>query len=355
MAINSPLSTTNGVINITSGTGTISIGADAVAKTLNLGNSTGATAVVINSGTGGIAAASTGAFLMDAAGALELNSSAGVISIGNDAVAQAINVGTGAAARVITIGNVSGASTVNVNSGTGGINMVSTGSGDIIVTSADQMQFDSANAMEINSSAGAISIGNDAVAAAINIGTGAAARTITIGNTSGASGLVFNVGSAGISVPSFATAGAVVLSNDGILVDADASTAGYVLTSNGAAAAPSFQAPAAGGMSWVNVTGTSASMAVGSGYIANNAGLVTLTLPATAAVGSVIAVQGNGAGGWTIAQNASQVIHFNAADSTAGVGGSVASSNRYDVIYLICSVANTDWVYTGGFGNYNVV
>ena len=41
---------------------------------------------------------------------------------------------------------------------------------------------DSTQVVEINSSAAAISIGNDAVAQAINIGTGAAARTITVGN-----------------------------------------------------------------------------------------------------------------------------------------------------------------------------
>lgn len=41
---------------------------------------------------------------------------------------------------------------------------------------------DSSEAIEINSSAAGISIGNDAVAQPINVGTGAAARTITVGN-----------------------------------------------------------------------------------------------------------------------------------------------------------------------------
>jgi len=63
--------------------------------------------------TGGAAVA------IDAVGVLELNSSTGVIGIGNDAVAQNINVGTGAAARVITIGNGTGATSVVVDSGTG--------------------------------------------------------------------------------------------------------------------------------------------------------------------------------------------------------------------------------------------
>jgi hypothetical protein len=39
--------------------------------------------------------------------------------------------------------------------------------------------------------------------------------------------------------------------------------------------------------SWYNVTGTSESMAINSGYICNNSGTITLTLPSIAPVGSV--------------------------------------------------------------------
>ena len=114
-------------------------------------------------------------------GVLELNSSAGAIGIGNDAVAQNINVGTGAAARTITVGNVSGATAVNVNTGTGGFNVATTGTGDIVLNSDDTMLLDADGVLELNSSAGAISIGNDADAQAINIGS-AGVRPILIGN-----------------------------------------------------------------------------------------------------------------------------------------------------------------------------
>lgn len=102
------------------------------------------------------------------------------------------------------------------------------------------------------------------------------------------------------------------------------------------------------GIGWNNVTGTSASMAADSGYVANNAGLVTLTLPATAAFGTALSVVGLGAGGWTIAQNVGQSIIIGNVTSTVGVGGSVASSNQYDSLNLICVVANTTWAATGG-------
>ena len=67
-----------------------------------------------------------------------------------------------------------------------GVALASTGTGDITLNSDDTLLLDADGVLELNSSAGAISIGNDAVAQAINIGTGAAARTITVGNTTGA-------------------------------------------------------------------------------------------------------------------------------------------------------------------------
>jgi len=238
---------TNGAIAVTSGTGAISVSADAAATTVNLGTGAAAKTVIlgstnttstttVQSGTGGVLVTSTDEVLVDCAGVLELNSSAGVISIGNDAVAQNINVGTGAAARTIEIGNntgatairinggtagagainigqtandvpiiignVTGATSVTVNSGTGGIALASTGAGDITATSSDTLLLDAAGVLEINSSAGVIGIGNDAVAQAINVGTGAAARTITVGNITGATAVDINAGTGGINLSS---------------------------------------------------------------------------------------------------------------------------------------------------------
>ncbi|MDO8335677.1 MAG: kelch repeat-containing protein, partial [Candidatus Saccharibacteria bacterium] len=176
-----------------SDTGNIAIGTDATARSLTIGNTTGATAVNINSGTGNIALASTSTgditlnssdtLLLDAAGVLELNSSAGVISIGNDAVAQNINLGTGAAARTITIGNITGATAVNVNTGTGGSLFTTTGAGDFTVTSGDD-----------------VTINGGGANAAISIGTVATAHTIIIGNETGASSLELDSGTGSISI-----------------------------------------------------------------------------------------------------------------------------------------------------------
>ena len=68
---------------------------------------------------------------IDSAGALSLNSSAGAINLGNDAVTGAINIGSGASARTITVGNDAStkvdinATEIELDAGTGGINVSS--------------------------------------------------------------------------------------------------------------------------------------------------------------------------------------------------------------------------------------
>jgi hypothetical protein len=100
-------------------------------------------------------------------------------------------------------------------------------------------------------------------------------------------------------------------------------------------------------MTWNEVVGTSASMTTNNGYVSNNAGLVTLTLPTTASFGDTLEIIGKGAGGWIIAQGASQQIVVGNASSTAGAGGSVASTNRRDSTQLVCTTANTVWTVRG--------
>jgi len=102
-----------------------------------------------------------------------------------------------------------------------------------------------------------------------------------------------------------------------------------------------------GGIGWNNITGTTQQMVTNTAYVAANAGLVTLTLPVLAGFGTVQGVVGHGAGGWLIAQNAGQNIQVGATSTTAGVGGSVASSNFSDTIDLVCVVANTTWAIVG--------
>jgi hypothetical protein len=143
------------------------------------------------------------------------------------------------------------------------------------------------------------------------------------------------------------------------LVTTAVGTATQVLTSNGAGVAPTFQAAGGGGaayLTWTVVTGTTQAAVKANAYVANNAGLVTVTLPSTAAVGDTILVTGmNNATGWKIAQNASQLIHFGTLTTTTGTGGSLASTATYDNITVTCIVANTTWIAYNAQGNLTVV
>lgn len=112
---------------------------------------------------------------------------------------------------------------------------------------------------------------------------------------------------------------------------------------------------AGGGLSWTVVTGTTQSMAVNSGYIANNAGLVTATLPSTSAVGDLVAITGiNNATGWKVAQNAGNQIFFGSSSSTAGSSGFISSTATRDTVFLLCTSANANWQVIDAIGNITV-
>ena len=131
-------------------------------------------------------------------------------------------------------------------------------------------------------------------------------------------------------------------------------SAGQVLTSNGSAL-PSWQAAPSTGITWSVITADQAA-AVNNGYICNKAGLLTLTLPASAAVGTIIEVTGmNTALGWKIAQNAGQVIHFGTSTTSTGVAGSLASTAIYDAVKLVCNIANTSFIVLSAQGNITIV
>lgn len=110
-----------------------------------------------------------------------------------------------------------------------------------------------------------------------------------------------------------------------------------------------------GGLTWVEILGTTQSMAINTGYVASNGSLITATLPVTAAFGSIIELVGKGAGGWIIAQNAGQTIHYGNQSTTTGVAGSLASGQFRDAVRLVCTTANTDFTVLSSIGNQTVV
>lgn len=93
----------------------------------------------------------------------------------------------------------------------------------------------------------------------------------------------------------------------------------------------------------VVVTIPSQAMLIETIYITNYSGLVTFTLPRTSSIGDRIAINGYSSSGWLLNQNLLQQIAISPATTTIGIGGSIASTNGYDCINLICVVANLVW------------
>lgn len=178
--------------------------------------------------------------------------------------------------------------------------------------------------------------------------------------TPGAGTLVIDI-TAPVSIANGGTNATSMTDTDGVvyfdgtrLVTTAVGTAGYILTSNGAGVAPTFNAVGVA-ITWQEITAATVNLAVNNGYTLNRVTLITATLPAIAAVNDRIDLVGSGAGGWLLAQNAGQTIHFGAQDTTPGVAGSLASTVRYDCLEVICIVANTDWVVRTSMGNITIV
>ncbi len=472
---------TNGVqVVLQSNGGALNIGTAADATVLTLGNITGATAVNINTGTAGHTVTTTN-------GVFSVLTGTGAVSISGDASNTTVGLATGAGVKLLTLGSTSGASSVTINTGSAGINIPSfTTSGALVSTSAGVITDATASTagfiltsngsgsapsfqanavtqgiVTIDGSTGSVTgttvsiegtnsnivtagsgtaftialANSPSVSGTVTAGTGIVATTG--GLTATAGGLTVTAGT--VTITPFASFGALVTNTSGVVTDA-ASTAGYVLTGN-SGSVPTFQAVSAigavvtvdgnsgsaspasgiitisgsgpisssgsgstlaltttaanvinastgsatassnaftivgaggittsatgatvtitgsatGTFNWNNTTGATQAIAINNGYVSNDAStLVTFTLPATAAIGSQVAVVGSGSGLWTIAQNAGQTIHFNAVSSTTGVTGSVSSTSQYDSVTLICNIANSDWVVYQATGNLSV-
>ena len=155
----------------------ITIGTTAVAHTITVGNVTGATAVNVNSGTGGYTNTTTGAGDFTVA-------SGDDVAINGAGADAAITIGTTAVAHTITVGNVTGATKITLNTGTGGLDTLS-GTGTVVT-----------NAVTINTDSGVITDdGTD-----INLDTTRADITLTNSHIAATSVVMLTICSAGMQM-----------------------------------------------------------------------------------------------------------------------------------------------------------
>lgn len=303
---------TNPINLQTSGSNAVNIGTGTYSGTMTLGNASSSLAVA-------------GSFLPVTAGSTNIGSATkpfGNIVIGTSNVSNlTISPDSQAAARTYTIRDAGGNSD--------------------LVTSTYNF-----GAMNFQTS------GSNAV----NIGTGSYSGTVTLGNASA------NIQVAGNFSP--VAAGSTNVGTTtipfGQLILGSSSSNYIVINPASVASAVNYTLPDTGqSSSFVlnstsEITLTSQAIIRGSTYVANNAGLITFTLPASASQGDTFTIIGKGAGLYKIAQNAGQLIHFDAQVTTTGAGGSIQALGQFAVITVICITANTTWSVMRYVGNFTV-
>lgn len=136
------------------------------------------------------------------------------------------------------------------------------------------------------------------------------------------------------------TNGQVIIGSTSATPTAATLTAGSGISITNGAASITI-ASTTSGMTWSTVSGTTQSAAVNNGYITNNAGAVTVTLPTTFAIGDAVEIKGLGAGGWVLAAGTATTIRIGS--SVTSSAGSLTSANQYDTVKVTGLVANTTW------------
>lgn len=96
-------------------------------------------------------------------------------------------------------------------------------------------------------------------------------------------------------------------------------------------------------------------MASNNGYICTGGATLSLSLPPTSIVGDIIEVTLDGSTGFTITQGAGQSIRMGNLATTAGVGGTLSSTQQGDSLRMVCSVTNLKWNVLSSMGNPTIV
>jgi hypothetical protein len=154
------------------------------------------------------------------------------------------------------------------------------------------------------------------------------------------------------ATPIVLAAGQVLIGTTASDPTAAAISAGTGISVTSVTGSITIAATGVGSLTWNDVPGTTQAAAVNQGYIISNAGQTTVTIPATAAEGSVFAISGKGAAGWILQMNTGQTCHFGNVATTSA--GSLTSTNLYDCVQIVCVTANVTFVVLSAQGNLTV-
>lgn len=203
-------------------------------------------------------------------------------------------------------------------------------------------------------------LGEFTAAGDLAIGTGAAApaQQIAVGHLTGSGGIVISYSNPNINIDGSGAGTATTYDGN----SGSATPAANILNILGSGGVTTTGAGntitisvSGSGLTWANIS-ASQTLAVNHGYFCSGGGALSLALPAVSAIGDVIEVLLCGSTSFTITQSAGQQITLANTSTTAGVGGSLASTQQGDAIRIICRTANLLWqVGPGSLGNLTMV
>ena len=339
----------NAALTVTAGPGLAGGGAVSLGGAVTLSNAgvlslAGAEGITVSAATGAVIIGSS-ATPLSTPGALVMRDASGDFAAGSITATLLGNATTataaGSALTALTAidflgtlaGDVTGTQGATVVSQVGGMSVAGIASGISAVNAAASLNTPSALVLrDVNGNFAAGTITGDLLGNATTATTAATAAMAV----SALSAADFTGALAGDVT---GTQGATVVAKIGGVAPAPANTPGAVVVRDaggnfaaGTVTAAEFIGGGAGltgvpgTLPWQAVAGTAQAAAANTGYLANDAALVTVTLPAAAAVGDIVRVSGAGAGGWALVPGAGQsVAGFGAGLGPAGGQGAGAA------------------------------
>jgi len=156
-------------------------------------------------------------------------------------------------------------------------------------------------------------------------------------------GVLSGNGSSAVSASAITQHSTLVAGASNAIVSVAPSTAGFILTSNGAASAPSFQAAATAGFVWASIS-SAPTIATNSGYIATSA--LTVTLPSAPADGYIVGLANMSAGSVLFEAQGTDKIRMGAGISLDA--GSATSASAGDSAVLVYCASPAVWTLASG-------
>ena len=108
-------------------------------------------------------------------------------------------------------------------------------------------------------------------------------------------------------------------------------------------------------LAWSTISASQALVSNQGYFCISPGGALSLSLPATSALGDMIEVTLDGANSFSIIQGAGQSIRLANTSTTSGAGGSLTTNAQGDTLRMVCQTPNLKWNVISSIGNFTIV